>query len=62
MQIKELIKRLKEVEEIKPDSTIYLRKKGEWTIPDEADFDFTGFGVDDNRDVELYVVAGDKEA
>lgn len=54
MQIKELIKRLKEVEEIKPDSTIYL-------ATETGSYDFTGLGVDDVCDVELYVAVGDKE-
>ena len=55
MKIKELIKRLKEVEEIEPNSTVYL-------ATDEGAYDFTGLGIDDVCDVELYVVAGDKEA
>ena len=55
MQIKELIKRLKEVEELEPNSTVYL-------ATENRVYDFTGLGVDDVCDVELYVVAGDKEA
>ena len=62
MKIKELIKRLKEVEETKPDSTVYL-------ATERNSYDFTGLGVDivtsldsDVCDVVLYVVVGDKEA
>ena len=55
MKIKELIKRLKEVEELEPNSTVYL-------ATENSIYNFTGFDVDDNRDVEIYVVAGDKEA
>ena len=51
MKLKELIKKRKEVEKIEPNSTVYL-----------IDIDFSGFGVDDNHDVELYVAAGDKGA
>ena len=55
MQIKELIKRLKEVEQLKPNSTVYL-------ITEKSTYDFTGFGCDDICDVELYVAGDDKEA
>lgn len=55
MQIKELIKRLKEVEKIESNSTVWL--KGEKGI-----CHFTGFRVvDDVCDVELYAAAGDEE-
>ena len=55
MKVKELIKKLKEVEKLKPDSTVYLWDK-------RTAYDFTGFGVDDICDVEIYVAMGDKEA
>ena len=55
MKIKELIKRLKEVEELEPNSTVYL-------TTEKGSYDFTGLGVDAICDVELYVAAGDKEA
>lgn len=55
MKIKELIKGLKEVEKIKPDSTVCIWDK-------RTPYDFTGFGVDDICDVELYVARTDKEA
>ena len=55
MKIKELIKKLKEVEQLKPNSTVYLSTE-------KSTYDFTGFGCDDICDVDLYVVADDKEA
>lgn len=55
MKVKELIKKLKEVEEIKPDSTVYL-------TTETSTYDFSGFSTDDICDVEIYVVGGDKEA
>ena len=55
MQIKELIKRLKEVEYWEPNAKVYI-------TTEKSTYDFTGLGVDDNRDVELYVAVGDKEA
>ena len=55
MRVKELIKRLKEVEKIEPNSTVYL-------TTEKSTYDFTGLGVDDVCDVELYVAAEDKEA
>ena len=56
MKIKELIKRLKEVATAEPDSTVYL-------TTEKGSYDFTGLGVSDIwGNVELYVVAGDKEA
>ena len=55
MKVKELIKKLKEVEEMKPDSTVYL-------TTENSTYDFSGYSVDDLCDVELYVGAGDKEA
>ena len=55
MRVKELIKRLKEVEKIEPNSTVYL-------TTENNTFDFTGFCVDDVCDVELYVSADDEEA
>lgn len=55
MQIKKLIKLLKEVETIKPDSTVYL-------ATETGAYNFTGLGVDDVSDVELYVAVGDKGA
>ena len=55
MKIKELIKRLKEVEKTEPNSTVWLTAGG--TI-----YAFTGFRVvDDVCDVELYAAAGDGE-
>lgn len=55
MQVKKLIKLLKEVERIKPDSTVYL-------TTEKSTYNFTGLGIDDVSDVELFVVVGDKEA
>lgn len=55
MQIKKLIEKLKEVERLKPNSTVYLSTE-------TGAYDFTGFGCDDICDVELYVAIGDKEA
>ena len=55
MKIKELIKRLEEVEYFEPTAKVYI-------TTEKSTYDFTGFGVDDNRDVEIYVVDGDKEA
>jgi len=55
MKIKELIKRLKEVEELEPNSIVYLATRS-------SIYDFTGLSVDDVCDVELYAAAGDNEA
>ena len=52
MQITELIKRLKEVEKIEPNSTVCLSAE-------KDTYDFTGFGVDGNHDVKLYVTMED---
>ena len=52
MQIKELIKRLKEVEKLEPNSTVCL-------VTEKSTYNFTGFAVHDNRDVKLYVTVGD---
>ena len=55
MKIKELIKKLKEVEQLKPNSIVYLSTE-------ENTYDFTRFGCDDICDVDLYVVGNDREA
>jgi len=48
MKVKELIKQLKQVNS---NNTVYIGYK-----------DFTGISFDDNNDIQLYPVAGDKDA
>ena len=54
MKVKELIKKLKKVEEIKPNSIIFLECE-------DGYFDFNGFDIDNQGNVELYVLKNDKE-
>lgn len=51
MKVKDLAAKLRTVP---PDSSIFL-------LTDSGVYDFSGFSVDDNRDVQLYVIPNDKE-
>jgi hypothetical protein len=52
LKAKDLIAKLRTVP---PDSNVFL-------LTESGAHDFSGFSVDDNRDVQLYVAIGDKEA
>ncbi len=52
MKVMDLIKKLGEVD---GNSTVYLSTA-------TGIFDFTGLSYDDNNDIEIYVVGGDKES
>lgn len=54
MKVKELIKRLKEVVELNPESNVFLWDNENYPV------DFSHFGCDDNCDVELAIASGDK--
>lgn len=54
MKIKTLIKKLQEVEKINPKALIYL-------YYENMAYDFTGFGCDDNNEVELYISSNDNK-
>ena len=54
MKVKDLIKYLTQ-KEINRNATV-------WLLDRSIDYDFTGINTDDNGDVSLYVIGGDKEA
>lgn len=55
MKIDELIQRLQEISMLNPNAIVYIDDQ-------ECNYDFTGFSVDDNTDVQLYIVTGDEPA
>ena len=57
MKVKELIEKLQKVD---GNNTVYLLGDGKHAKGDY--YDFTGISFDDNNDVQLYIIPGDKEA
>ncbi len=55
MKIEDLIQKLQEISMLNPNATVYIDDQ-------EYYYDFTGFSVDDNTDVQLYIVSGDEQA
>ena len=64
MEIKELISKLQEVEQINPNATVYIDGEyEEGTLKGQRGMhDFKGFNVDDICDVTLDQCCGDKPA
>ena len=52
MKVKDLIEKIQQVDQ---DSTVFINT-------DIGVFNFSGLSVDDNNDIELYIVHGDEEA